>query len=105
MTAESELESLLLSLLKGEHSSLTLSLNDGSAHNYQSVRQLLSEPGYYASRDEEPDWVSEDSRERAIATNRMWVLHWYPNTPVGSHDVAAATLSEIVDYLRRETNR
>lgn len=102
MSDEQELEHLLLSLLTGEHSSLTLSLNDGNASNYQSVRQMLSEPGYYANRDEEPEWVSDDSRERAMATNRMWKLQWYPNTPVGFNDIAAATLVEIIEYLRRE---
>lgn len=34
--------------------------------------------------------------EKAIQTDSIWVLQWYPDTPVGSHIIAAPTLEEVL---------
>lgn len=80
--------------LKGEHASVYLTLNDHTV-NYKTVAQHLEDRDNY-------DWVSEDSKQRAIETNRLWVLHWYPRTPISFYCIAAATLGEIVAYLEKE---
>ncbi len=48
------------------------------------------------------DWVSDDERDAAIRTNRCWVLHWYPNTPVGFCSIAASSTEALIAYFRQE---
>ena len=38
----------------------------------------------------------DDAKARAIATDEIWVLQWYPDTPIGSYTVAAPTLEEVL---------
>ena len=93
-----EIEATLRGLLKGEHSSLHLTFNDGNGPNYMSVEEWLQSGS-------DADWVSEDERATAIATNSMWELQWYPQTPVGSHLIAASSLTAIFNYLANEEQR
>lgn len=44
------------------------------------------------------DWKSDEHKERAIATDEIWELQWYPETPVGFCCVAAPTLSECIAF-------
>lgn len=46
------------------------------------------------------DWESDAHRQRAIDTDECWVLHWYPDTPVGFLRVAAPTLDECLAFAR-----
>ncbi len=48
--------------------------------NYQTVAQSIEDQdhGY-----DDPCWVSEEQKEKAIAANDCWILQWYPHTPVG----------------------
>lgn len=89
------LEELLLSLLRGEHSNLSIQLNDENAPNYQTVEHWLANCPFKWRTD----WISEESKARGIATNRMWTAHWYPDTPIGSYRIAAATLTELIEHL------
>ncbi|MFD2248877.1 hypothetical protein FHS82_000986 [Pseudochelatococcus lubricantis] len=94
MTDEAtRLETTLRSLLRGQYSSLTLSYNDHSA-DYKSAAQ--AEP-YGEFKD--TDWVSDAEREKAIATNSVWRLQWYPNTPVGFIAIHASSLSALIEYV------
>ena len=87
-----ELEVHLLSLLKGEHSSLAISFND-HASNYVSVKEAAEE----GSMLDFGDWVSEAEKQKAIDTNRVWAVQWYPQTPVGFHAVLASSLAVAVE--------
>jgi hypothetical protein len=49
---------------------------------------------------DEEDFVSPQEWEKAIAEDNVWVLHWYPNTPVGFTRIAASTLEVIENALR-----
>ncbi len=44
---------------------------------------------------------SEDAKKRAIETDEIWELQWYPETPIGFHIVAAPTFDECIDYANR----
>jgi hypothetical protein len=63
---------------------------------YMTVEQYL--------KNEHSNWGNEDNvgdfpggeREKAIATNELWTLHWYPDTPVGFYRVAASTLEALL---------
>lgn len=93
-----ELEAMLRGLLKGEFSSLHLTFNDGNGPNYMSVKDWLTEGPEWA----QGDWVSDDEREKGIATNSMWQLQWYPDTPIGSYTIAASSLTALVRHMANE---
>jgi hypothetical protein len=69
--------------------SLTLQHNDHRSV-YETVEQWCE------SRCEHFDWVSDDQRLKAIETDEVWTLQWYPNTPIGSHALAAAELDVLL---------
>ena len=89
-------EAKLRSLVDGEYSSIILSWNDESGPNYRTVKQDEEEGGTHG------DWVSEEERQRGIEANSKWVLHWYPNTPVGFHAIAASSLAALFQHLERD---
>jgi len=45
------------------------------------------------------DFVSEEERQKAISTDQLWTLQWYPATPIGFHCVAASSLEAILKSL------
>lgn len=52
-------------------------------------------------RDNEGDgcvfeWVSPAERAAAIRNDSVWVLQWYPDTPVGFCALAASTLHSVL---------
>lgn len=40
--------------------------------------------------------LSEEEQARCIATNEIWTLRWYPDTPISFYFVAAPTLAELL---------
>jgi len=61
--------------------------------------------GYYQSAAEYVDedrltWKNTEAKDRAIATNTVWELQWYPETPVGFLCVAAPTLLELIELAQ-----
>lgn len=97
MTPESleQLERALRGLLSGKHSSLTLSWNDMNGPNYMSVGEYLDHQG----PGSDGEWVSDAERQRAIETESWWNLHWYPDTPVGSYSMSAASLPALIEHV------
>lgn len=59
---------------------------------YESAEEWLIE------RSVQPAWESEEHRRRAIESDEIWVLQWYPETPVGFNIVAAPTLEELLAF-------
>ena len=43
-------------------------------------------------------WQSDEAKARAIETDELWTLQWYPHTPIGSHTIAAPTLGELLAF-------
>lgn len=96
-----ELEILLCSLLKSEYSSLILSFNEACAPNYQTVREIEDE----AEKQDDIhqfDWVSEEERQKAIESNSMWGLQYYPNTPNGFYAIAASSIEALIDRIEKD---
>lgn len=60
------------------------------AVNYQSVEEWLARDGADLELE-----VGE--RARMIETGEVWVIQWYPDTPVGFCTVAAATLERALE--------
>lgn len=46
------------------------------------------------------DFVSDEEYIKAIATDNVWELHWYPVSPVGFHCIAASSLEAIQTALK-----
>ena len=56
---------------------------------YQKAEDWIKEVDY--------DWADEESKMRAINTDEVWTLHWYPDTPIGFYSIAAPTLEELLE--------
>lgn len=61
--------------------------------NYVTATKWLQDQG------ENYSWRSELSKRIAIATDSIWVLQWYPDTPLGFHCIAAPTLEELLAWV------
>jgi hypothetical protein len=48
------------------------------------------------------DFTSKEEWHKAVAEDSVWVLHWYPNTPVGFTRIAASTLEAIEAKLKEK---
>ena len=46
------------------------------------------------------DFISTGEWHKAVAEDSVWVLHWYPNTPIGFTRIAASTLEAIEAKLK-----
>lgn len=57
---------------------------------YEPVTKWIAEHEY--------DWPSDEAKARALATDEVWVLQWYPETPIGFNLVAAPTLEELLAF-------
>ena len=76
--------------------SLTLTHNQHKDYHLTVPEAIEArEPGYV-------EWVSDEQRQKAINTNDCWVLQWYPDTPIGSHVLAAADLDVLLDAASRD---
>lgn len=71
--------------------SLHLNHNPHLAY-YHTVAEEIADEGH--GMDE---WVSEEQKQKAIATNECWMLQWYPETPVGFCTLAAADLDVLLE--------
>ena len=88
----------LVAMLPKHAAGLTIERNPGRVA-YESVAQWLISATAYSG---EPSWSSPEARVRAIETDDVWVMQWYPATPVGFHLIAAPTLGELLVFAARE---
>lgn len=78
-----------------EHkASLTLTHNEHRDY-YESVED------WEAFHDDGTvDWLSQEQRAKAIETDSVWCLQWYPDTPVGFCRLFAADLEALEAHFR-----
>lgn len=93
ITLEQAVEVILAHLPKHE-GELILSHNEHKS-NYQTVKQEIEEDLVQVN----DRWISEEEKQKAIETNELWCLQWYPHTPVGFHVVYASQLLPLIDYV------
>lgn len=63
-------------------------------HNQHKVfRQTIAD---YLDCNQIGDWVSEQERQRAIETDELWELHWYPDNPVSFFHLKASTFAALM---------
>ena len=73
----------------------------GLSLEHNQHKNVYEKPEDWIAENEWCDWESEAAKKQAIATNEIWTLQWYPETPVGFCAVAAPTLA---DLLRLASN-
>jgi hypothetical protein len=61
---------------------------------YEEASQWIADNDMY-------DWENEEAKQRAIETDSIWTIQWYPNTPVGFNAVAAPTLEELLQFAMK----
>lgn len=64
---------------------------------YHNVAQAIEDGDHGMDR-----WVSDEQKQKAIATNDCWTLQWYPETPVGFCLLAAADLDVLLAAANAE---
>lgn len=53
----------------------------------------------YDDRDETGEfftWADAAAKQRAVETDEIWTMMWYPETIVGFYEIAAPTLDELL---------
>lgn len=60
---------------------------------YMKLAEWLKE-----SPQQQISWESKEAEKRAIESDEIWVLQWYPETPVGFHCIAAPTIDELLQW-------
>lgn len=84
----------ILNILPDHKCSLTITHNE-HLDIYQTAGQVIHEQDLVFESDEQ--------KKRAMATNELWIMQWYPETPIGFNRVAAPTLSELVKFAHTIT--
>jgi hypothetical protein len=74
------------------HIALDIRHNDHKA-DYRTAREWWGEQGPSGAMSfDDDEWASPEEFAKAMESDEVWVIHWYPDTPVGSCTVLASTL-------------
>lgn len=46
------------------------------------------------------DFISEEDMHKCIDDDNAWMVHWYPDTPVGFFRVYGSSLEAILDFIK-----
>ena len=66
-------------------------------HNdHKSAYQPLGE--WIEDQNDRFEFENDEAKARCLATDELWELQWYPETPVGFYSVAAPTFEEAVAF-------
>jgi len=71
------------------------------AGNYDTVTEQLDNDCDYYSND---SWATPEEKQKAIDTNELWTLHWYPHSPVGFCLLHASTFEALMKYFEEDNN-
>lgn len=89
----SEILNYLESILPEHKGELSIEHN-GHKSNYETVENYIE----WRKFDDE-DFANSNSRKKCIETDSIWVLQYYPNTPVGFNVIVGSSLSDIIDSI------
>lgn len=68
----------------------------GLSLEHNQHRNVYEDAFVWIEDNEWCDWESEEAKQKAIDTDEIWTLQWYPETPVGFCAVAAPTLEDVL---------
>ena len=90
---------ILEDILPKHKASLSLVHNDHK-DCYETVEQWETKLRAACNEDDsdpvEFGWVSAEQRQKAIETDSVWRLQWYPLTPIGSISLFACDLDALL---------
>ena len=87
-----QIEEALLAILPQHKASLTIAHNE-----HKSVYMTpIQEVGH------DDFWVSEQEAYKAEELDELWTIQWYPETPIGSHKIAASSLAALLRHINSE---
>lgn len=78
----------LLALLPKHKAGLSIRHNEHKNY-YETAKEWVID-------NEWCEWENEEEKQKAIDTNEIWTLQWYPETPVGFFGIAAPTLADLL---------
>lgn len=87
----------ILKLLPAHDCAFFLTHNEHKSY-YQDVAT------YLASRPDYLDFVSDEEKKKAIESNELWFMQWYPRTPIGFNTLAASTLHALLEGVHAATH-
>lgn len=50
------------------------------------------------------DFISPEELQKAMAEDSVWVLQWYPDTPIGSYCLLASSLEALKAKVKEMNN-
>ncbi len=50
-------------------------------------------------------WVSPEEKQKALETNEIWSIQWFPKTPIGSYTFYASTLEALFKFIEENFNQ
>lgn len=77
-----------------KHIALTIE-HDHHKVYYETVEQYLQQ-GDLSNSDV---WISEEDKQFCLENNTLWLVYWYPHTPVGYFNVYGSDLNKILEYI------
>lgn len=77
--------------------SLSIEFNRHAVY-YETAAQWLQN---LVDIGQEPNWISDEDKQKAIETESVWVCHWYPTTPIGSYTVAASSFDVLMAFVNQ----
>jgi hypothetical protein len=86
-------------MLPAHAAELALIHNEHKSY-YRTVKETLEDDDLGKTVDELNDFVTAVERQKAIETNELWELRWYPDTPVGFCRKRAASLPALAAWLQ-----
>lgn len=66
-------------------------------HNMHKAYYETVEEGIENGTYHDTDWISPEQKVKAIATDSVWTLQWYPNSPVGFCKLMACDLDVLLE--------
>lgn len=58
---------------------------------YIELKDWLKEPCH-----DDEDWISPEEKQKALDNNEIWILRWYPDTPIGSYVLMGYSLDTLL---------
>lgn len=74
--------------------------------DYRTLKEFIA---YYEDEDEDityADFISEEDKQKCIEKDTMWVITFYPHTPISHFSIAGSNLKfvleEFLKYIQEE---
>jgi hypothetical protein len=81
-----------------------LPAHEAGLHLTHNEHRGVYEPVAEYLRDyTDDDFIAPGERERCIASDSVWEIQWYPNTPVGFNRRVAASLADLLAAVEQYT--